>query len=165
MESARALGEALAARGYGLVYGGGSVGLMGAVADGVLAGNGTVLGVIPGFLETPELAHRGLTTLEVVPDMTARKRRMIEEAGAFVILPGGTGTLEELLEVLSWRQLALHRKPVILLNVKGYWNPLRELLAHVQTQGFTTPTQRELLGCAADLDELFRLLESEPTRP
>lgn len=164
LETAHTLGQAIAARGYGMVYGGGSVGLMGAVADGVMAGGGEVLGVIPTFLETAEVAHRGLTSLEVVPDMPARKRRMIEEAGGYVALPGGTGTLEELFEVLSWRQLRLHTKPVVLLNVEGYWDPLLQLIEHVEREAFTSASERDLLQVAGSLDELFALLEAGPPR-
>jgi len=159
LAAARELGAELANRGYGLVYGGGSVGLMGAVADAVMAAEGDALGVIPTFLETPELAHRGLTRLEVVPDMPARKRRMIEEAGAFVILPGGTGTLEELFEVLSWRQLDLHQKPVIALDVAGYWQPLLALADQICSEGFTSPPERDLLEVATSVADVFRIIE------
>ncbi|MBL4846019.1 MAG: TIGR00730 family Rossman fold protein [Planctomycetes bacterium] len=159
LDAARQLGAEMANRGYGLVYGGGGIGLMGEVANAVMAGGGDVLGVIPDFLETDEVAHHGLTHLEVVSDMPARKRRMIEEAGAFVALPGGTGTLEELFEVLSWRQLDLHAKPIVALDVGGFWQPLVSLLDHVCSEGFTSPPQRELLQVASDVDELFRFLE------
>lgn len=159
LAAARELGSEMANRGYGLVYGGGSVGLMGEVADAVMEAEGDVLGVIPDFLETPELAHRGLTRLEVVVDMPARKRRMIEEAGAFVALPGGTGTLEELFEVLSWRQLDLHHKPVIALDIAGYWAPLVTLMDRVCGEGFTSPPQRDLLQIASSVEDVFRIIE------
>ncbi|MGE0709916.1 MAG: TIGR00730 family Rossman fold protein [Planctomycetota bacterium] len=164
-EVARELGGALVQRGWGLVYGGGSVGLMGAVADAVLANGGAAYGVIPSFLSRPELAHPSLTRLEVVTDMPARKRRMIEQAGAFVALPGGTGTLEEIFEVLSWRQLELHHKPVGLLDVDGFWGPLVATLDHLCTQGFIAPEQRELLFVATEVDELLDgLVERVPRR-
>src|SRR6516165_7688223 len=121
---ARALGRELAGRGLGLVYGGASVGLMGAVADGALSGGGEVVGVIPGALEAKELAHRGLSCLEVVASMHERKARMAELADGFIALPGGMGTLEEMAEILTWAQLGLHRKACALLDVDGYWEPL-----------------------------------------
>lgn len=160
LAAAAELGAELANRGYGLVYGGGGVGLMGAVADAVMAAEGDVLGVIPSFLEARELAHHGLTHLEVVPDMPARKRRMIEEAGAFVILPGGIGTLEELFEVYSWRQLGLHQKPIIVLDAAGYWQPLLALADQVCSQGFMSPPDRDLLQVASCVADVFRILES-----
>jgi uncharacterized protein (TIGR00730 family) len=156
--AAHELGAALVSRGLGLVYGGGSVGLMGAVADSVLADGGEVIGVIPTFLSRPELAHPALTRMEVVEDMPTRKRRMIVQAGAFIALPGGTGTLEELFEVLSWRQLEQIRKPVGVLDVNGFYGPLLAALDHVCAQGFVTPEQRELLVAASEVDELLDLL-------
>ncbi|MFD1470486.1 TIGR00730 family Rossman fold protein [Hymenobacter caeli] len=121
---ARALGAALAAQGLTLVYGGGRVGLMGTIADAVLAAGGKVVGVIPGFLDAKELAHKGCTELHVVRTMHERKLMMADRADAFIAMPGGYGTLEELFEVLTWGQLGLHQKPVGLLNVAGYYDHL-----------------------------------------
>ncbi len=129
-DAARALGRELATRGLGLVYGGGSVGLMGVLADTVLAEGGEVIGVIPGPLATRELAHTGLTELRVVGSMHERKATMARLSDGFVALPGGLGTLEETLEVLTWTQLGIHRKPVGVLNVEGYWDGLERMLGH-----------------------------------
>src|ERR1022692_498454 len=121
---AKALGAALGPAGLGLVYGGASVGLMGAVADAALAGGAEVIGVLPEVLSGSEIAHSGLTRLEVVATMHARKARMVKLADAFLILPGGYGTLDELMEIVTWKQLRLHAKPCILINTAGYWDGL-----------------------------------------
>src|ERR1700722_225026 len=128
LAEARALGTAIAAAGLGLVYGGAKAGLMGAVADAALAGGAEVIGVLPDVLSGKEIAHTGLTRLELVSTMHERKSRMAELADAFLILPGGFGTLEELLEVVTWAQLKLHSKPVIAINTAGYWNGLLAFL-------------------------------------
>lgn len=158
-EAARGMGAALAERGLELVYGGGRVGLMGSLADAVLARGGRAIGVIPKALAHKEVAHDGLTRLEVVDSMHARKARMAELSDAFVALPGGFGTLEELFEVLSWRQLDLHRKPVVLYDVAGYWQPLLAVIDHLCAEGFTSPAQRDLLRVARTLDEVFEQVE------
>ena len=134
--AARELGAELAGRGLGLVYGGGRVGLMGAVADAALAAGGEAVGVIPQELVDRELAHGGLTELRVVGSLHERKALMAELADAFVALPGGFGTLDELLEQLTWSQLGLHAKPVGLLDVAEYWRPLIELARHATDEGF-----------------------------
>lgn len=156
LQAARALGTALAARGLGLVYGGGRVGLMGAVADAVLAGGGEVIGVIPQALLEREVGHHGLTELHVVQTMHERKQRMAERADAFVTLPGGIGTLEELFEVWSWRYLGYHDKPVALLNVEGYYDALLGFMAHARDSGYVSDAQHAAL--IVD-DEVERLLE------
>jgi uncharacterized protein (TIGR00730 family) len=145
VEAARATARALAARGLGLVYGGGSVGLMGVLADAALAEGVEVVGVIPGALEARELGHAGVTRLEVVPSMHARKARMAELADAFLALPGGLGTLEELSEVLTWAILGIHAKPVGLLDVEGYYRPLVAFLDHAGAEGFVAPEHRRFL--------------------
>ena len=132
---ARAFGSWLAGRGIGVVYGGGNVGLMGALADGAIEGGGEVIGVIPEKLMGLELAHTGITRLEVVEGMHPRKLRMAELADGFVAMPGGYGTLEELFEVVTWAQLEYHHKPVGLLNIGGFWDPLVKLLDHLVEQG------------------------------
>ncbi len=134
--AARQLGDELVRRGHGLVYGGGSVGLMGVLADRVLAGGGEVIGVIPRPLATKELAHAHLTELRVVDTMHERKATMASLADAFVALPGGLGTLEETLEILTWSQLGIHDKPVGVLNVAGFYDPLIKLLANGLREGF-----------------------------
>jgi uncharacterized protein (TIGR00730 family) len=143
--AARGLGELLAARGIGLVYGGGNVGLMGVLADAVLDAGGQAVGVIPQQLVDREIAHTGLTELHVVDNLHQRKARMAELADAFLTLPGGVGTMEELFEVWSWGKLGLHSKPCGLLNVDGYFDSLRALTDQMVTQGFLEPEYREML--------------------
>ena len=144
-DAARALATALLDRGLGLVYGGGSVGMMGTLADAVLAGGGEVIGVLPRGLARKERAHDGLTELHLVGSMHERKARMASLADGFVALPGGLGTLEEILEVLTWAQLGIHRKPVGLVDVEGYWTGLLALLRHAVGEGFVRPEYSALL--------------------
>ena len=153
--AARALGVELVKRGLGLVYGGGSVGLMGVLADAVLGGGGEVIGVIPGPLATPELAHTGLDELRVVGSMHERKATLAALADGFVALPGGLGTFEETLEVLTWAQLGIHTKPVGVLDVEGYWEGLRRLLAHAVDERFVRPEYAALLLWGATPAELL----------
>lgn len=160
LAAARALGAALAARGIGLVYGGASVGLMGALADAALAGGGEVIGVLPRALEAKEVGHHGLTRLEVVSSMHERKARMAELSDAFVALPGGMGTLEELTETLTWGQLGLHRKPCGLLDVAGYWRPLVALLDHAVRERFLKPEHRAMILVARDPAEILEALSA-----
>lgn len=143
--AARSLARGLHAAGLGLVYGGAHVGLMGALADEVLAAGGTVTGVIPRALEEREIAHRGLTELHVVETMHERKALMADLSDGFVALPGGMGTLEELFEVLTWGQLGLHRKPTGLLDVGGYFEPLIAFLDRMVGEGFLRPEHRALV--------------------
>jgi len=134
--TAQAFGKIMAENGVKLVYGGGSKGLMGAVAAGVLENGGKVLGVIPEFLKARELAMKGATELVVTRNMHERKQIMFERADAFVALPGGIGTLEELVEQLTWSQLGRHKKPILFANINGFWDPLCELLDHMKNNGF-----------------------------
>ena len=150
LDAARAMGRTLAKRGMGLVYGGGSVGLMGAVADAALGAGGEVIGVIPRALQLRELAHAGLTTLHVVGSMHERKARMAELAHGFVALPGGMGTLEELAEILTWAQLGLHARPTGLLDVAGYYRPLISFFDRAVAEGFLRPEHRALLVVAEE---------------
>ncbi len=143
-EAAR-FGRVLAARRIGLVYGGGTVGLMGAIADAALAAHAEVIGVIPEHLVDKELAHRGVSELRVVHSMHERKRVMADLSDAFVALPGGYGTLEEFCEVLTWSQLGLHAKPCGLLNVAAYYDPLLRLFDHAVAEGFVRPESRALV--------------------
>jgi len=144
-EQARALAHELVSRGIGLVFGGGSVGLMGVLADEALAAGGALTGVIPHGLAARELAHRGVADMRVVPTMHARKALMAELADGFVALPGGIGTLEELFEIVTWSQLGIHRKPVGVLNVAGYYDPLVALLDHAVDGGFVPAASRGLV--------------------
>ncbi|MDP6345771.1 MAG: TIGR00730 family Rossman fold protein [Alphaproteobacteria bacterium] len=159
---AEALGAEMARRGIRLVYGGGHVGLMGAIADAVLAGGGEVIGVIPQHLQEWEVEHRELTELHVVDSMHSRKQLMFELADAFVVLPGGIGTLDETFEILSWRQLKLHDKPVVMLDPDGYWRPMRDLLQGVVDGGFAGPEVLDFYSLATDLDGLFETLAAAP---
>ena len=153
LAEARALGSAIAAAGLGLVYGGANVGLMGAVADTALAGGAEVIGVLPAVLEGREIAHTGLTRLELVPTMHERKARMAALADAFLVLPGGYGTLDEMLEAVTWAQLGLHANPVILINTAGYWDGLLAFLDPTVSAGFLKQKNRELLRVAANAEE------------
>src|ERR1700678_1005001 len=158
LAEARALGAAIAAAGLGLVYGGASTGLMGAVADAALAGGAEVIGVLPDVLAGNEIAHAGLTRLELVSTMHERKARMAELADAFLVLPGGYGTLEELLEVVTWAQLRLHAKPCILINTSAYWDGLLAFLDTAVAAGFLKPKNRALLvvvNSAADAVQML----------
>jgi uncharacterized protein (TIGR00730 family) len=156
LAEARALGTAIASAGLGLVYGGASVGLMGAVADAALAGDAEVIGVLPDVLAGREIAHVSLTRLELVSTMHERKARMAELADAFLILPGGYGTLEELLEIVTWAQLKLHIKPCILINAAGYWDGLLAFLDTAVAAGFLKPKNRELLRVALNAEEAVK---------
>jgi uncharacterized protein (TIGR00730 family) len=163
-DAARRFGTALAGRGLELVYGGGHVGLMGIVADAVLAAGGRVEGVIPRALVEKELAHQGLTRLHVVETMHQRKALMAELADAFAALPGGFGTGDELFEVLTWSQLGLHAKPVGLLNTAGYFDPLLAWIDHTVTERFLRPEYRERLRVATEPEPfLGMLLDPRPT--
>ena len=144
-EAARRIGSALARSGLGLVYGGGRVGLMGTVADAVLAEGGRVIGVIPDPLATTEVAHYGLTELYIVPGMHERKALMAQKSAGFLTLPGGVGTFEEFFEIWSWAALGLHHKPIGLLNVEGYFDPLLALIDHAAAERFLRPEYLELL--------------------
>ncbi|MFL5338765.1 MAG: TIGR00730 family Rossman fold protein [Gemmataceae bacterium] len=157
-EAAARLGSALVARGLGLVYGGGNVGLMGVLADAVLAAGGEVIGVIPGGLAEKELAHAGLTELHVVESMHARKALMAQRADAFIALPGGYGTADEFFEILTWRQLGLHGKPIGLLNVASFFDPLLAWADLMVREGFVKPHNRRLLQVSDEVEELLRLL-------
>ncbi len=163
-EAARALGALLAERGIELVYGGGRVGLMGAIADAVLAAGGHVIGVIPRALMIRELGHVGIQDLRVVADMHERKMTMAELADAFVALPGGWGTLEELTEMLTWLQLGIHAKPVGLLNVGGYYDAFLAFAAQMVDERFVRPEQRDLLIVDVDPRSLLDRL-SAPAAP
>lgn len=166
--AAEAVGALIGRRGWRLVYGGGRAGLMGRVADAALAAGATVVGVIPSSLMERELGHRGLHELHVVQTMHQRKQLMAERADAFLALPGGLGTFEELFEVWTWRQLGYHDKPLGLLDVDGYYDALVGFLAHTERQGFVSPAQRALLQVDTDVDRLLdRLgqLAREATEP
>ncbi len=160
LAEARALGKAVAQAGMGVVYGGANVGLMGAMADAALAAGAEVIGVLPEVLAGREIAHTGLTRLESVATMHQRKARMVALADAFLILPGGYGTLDEMLEIVTWSQLRLHAKPCILINTLGYWDGLLAFLDSTVTAGFLKPENRALLLVASNAEEAMgRVME------
>lgn len=159
-DAARHFGRLLAERGIRLIYGGGNIGLMGILADAALAAGGTVIGVIPQALAEKEVAHRGLSELITVDNMHERKLRMANLADAFVALPGGIGTLEELFEVYTWQQLGFHAKPIGLLDVAGYYRPLLEFLEQMVGNGFLRPEHHQLLRASAEPEQLLTILSS-----
>lgn len=150
--SAERLGRELARNGMTIIYGGGAVGLMGCLADNALSEGGEVIGVLPRFMEKVEWGHKGLTELRIVRNMHERNRIMIEEADAFVALPGGCGTLEELFEVITWKRLGLHTKPIIMANIRGFYDPCIELLERCITERFMGE-QHQLMWTVVDSAE------------
>jgi len=160
LDAAKEMGQTLAQRGLTLVYGAGSTGMMGALADGVLDAGGDVWGVIPKLFDTPQLAHKRLGRYEVVEDLHVRKARMAELADAFIALPGGFGTFEELFEIITWAQIGLHRKPIGLLNTHGYYDSLLALVAHADAEGFIYSEHRQLFTCATEPADLLNALNN-----
>lgn len=163
--TAQAMGEALDRRGLGLVYGGGNVGLMGTVADAVLAAGGQAIGVIPEFLVAKEIAHTGLSKLHIVGSMHDRKALMADLSDGFIALPGGYGTLEEFCEVLTWAQLGLHQKPNGLLNIEGYYDPLLQLFDRAVQEAFLKPQLRQLVLQATEPDQLLDQMADYTPQP
>ncbi len=159
-QAARELGSALAKNGLGLVYGGASIGLMGAVADGVVDGGAQAVGVIPTFMLKHEIAHEGLTRLHLTDTMHTRKTVMAEYANAFITLPGGLGTLEEIMEIATWRQLYQHEKPMIILNINGFYDSLIEHLKFTTDQGFMKAEDLERLVVCNSIAEAIELLQT-----
>lgn len=160
LRAARQMGQALARRGLRLVYGAGCTGMMGALADGALEAGGEVMGVIPQMFATPQLMHTGLTRLEIVDSMHTRKARLAKLADAFIALPGGFGTFEELFEMLTWAQIGLHRKPIGVLNTMNYFDPLLALVEHIRSEGFMYAEHGSLLNCADKPEALLDMLAS-----
>jgi len=158
LDAAREMGRAIAKRGLSIVYGAGSTGLMGSMADGALEAGGVVIGVIPKMFNTPVLAHQKLTRMEVVDTIHIRKARLAELGDAFIALPGGFGTFEELFEILTWSQIGLHTKPVGLLNTNHYYNPLLSLVEHARIEGFIYEEHRALLTSHEEPEKLLDLL-------
>lgn len=160
IEQAALLGKTIARRKYGIVYGGGNVGLMGAVADGALSESGEVIGVIPEFLKQKELAHLRITRCHVVNTMHERKAMMNDLSDAIIALPGGYGTLEELFEMLTWAQLAIHKKPIGLLNIDGYYDPLVAMSEKMIEKGFLKEEYRNLMIVESDIETLLNKMEA-----
>jgi uncharacterized protein (TIGR00730 family) len=161
-EEIRLFGREIAKRGIALIYGGSSRGLMGALADEVLAGNGRVIGVVPKALESREAAHRGLTELKVVASMHEREQAMFDLADAFVAFPGGFGTMEEIIEMLTWKQLGIHGKPVVIANLGGYFDPLLSQFDRAIASGYVRPEDRILFAVAENTKAILTLLEGAP---
>jgi uncharacterized protein (TIGR00730 family) len=165
-EAARAIGTVLGSNGIRTVYGGGKVGLMGIVADAALAAGGEVVGIIPQHIQSNEVAHLGLTELHVVESMHVRKRMMVDRSDAFVVLPGGFGTLDETFEIITWKQLGLHDSYVVLVNVAGYFDPLLAFVRHALSEGFLTPRHLDLFEVVDRVEDVLPALDRlpEPTR-
>jgi uncharacterized protein (TIGR00730 family) len=156
----RTLGAGLARMGIRLVYGGGRIGIMGVVADAVLTGGGTVLGVIPRFLTAMEVAHAGATEMVVTESMHVRKTRLYEESDAFLVMPGGLGTFDEAFEVITWKQLGLHDKPILIANIDGWAEPLLGLIEHAIERGFAAPKSRMLYEVIVNAEAVLDRLET-----
>ncbi len=165
LDTARLMGQTLAERGLRLVYGAGCTGVMGALADAVLQAGGEVTGVIPVMFNTPQLVHKSLTLLEIVTDLSTRKARLAELSDAFVALPGGYGTLDELFEILTEAQIGLHQKPIGLLNSFGYFDALLSWIDHARTEGFIYAEHRDLFTWADDPQALLEALEAHLPPP
>ena len=159
IDQASELGQRLARRGYDLVYGGGRTGMMGAFADGAISAGGEVTGIIPQFLEDREISHTDVSQLVITNSMHERKARMYQGASAFVILPGGLGTLDEMMEVMTWKQLGLLKAPVFALNINGYWQPLLAMLEHAGQQGFVHNRGIIDFHIGSDPDQLVDLID------
>jgi len=163
LEAAFAFGRLIGEAGIRLVYGGGRVGLMGRVADGTLAGGGQVTGIIPHHLHRREVAHDGVSDLLVVGSMHERKQRMAELSDAFAVLPGGYGTIDEMFEILTWRQLGLHDKPIVLVDLDAYWQPLERMVDQFAAAGFISPTNRALYQRVARIEDVLPALAAAPS--
>jgi uncharacterized protein (TIGR00730 family) len=161
-DAARRLGRALANEGVSLIYGGGRIGLMGQLAEATLDAGGTVVGIIPRHLRTTEVAFERVSELVVVDDMHTRKRAMFDRSDAFCILPGGIGTLDETFEILTWKQLRLHHKPVILVNVAGYWSPWIDLIDHMVAEGFSGAATTSLYTVITDVESVLATARAAP---
>jgi len=161
-DAALRLGRIMAKAGIRLVFGGGRIGMMGRIADAVMEGGGEVVGIIPQFLEQVEVGHSGVTRLIVTDNMHERKQKMAEMSDAFLIMPGGLGTLEETFEILTWKQLGLHQKPVVIADIDGYWRHLTDLIDHMIDESYARPENRELYQVIDSIDELLPALAAMP---
>lgn len=161
-DAALRLGRVMAKAGIRLVYGGGRIGMMGRIADAVMEGGGEVIGIIPQFLEQVEVGHSGVTRLIVTDNMHERKQKMAEMSDAFLIMPGGLGTLEETFEILTWKQLGLHQKPVVIADIGGYWRHLTELIDYMIDENYARPENRALFQVIDSVDELLPALSAMP---
>ena len=162
-EAATKLGGLIAAEKWRVVYGGGRVGLMGLVADSTLTAGGEVIGIIPSHIEEREVQHNELTELHVVDTMHVRKQMMVDKSQAFVILAGGLGTLDELFELLTWKQLGLHDKPIVIVNINGYWTKLLEAVGHIADEGFMRQEDLNMFIVVDDVSEVPQALKEAPS--
>jgi len=162
-EAARRLGTMLAENGIRLVFGGGHIGLMGVTADAAIAAGGEVVGIIPDFLQDLELGHNGCSELIVTDSMHSRKQKMAELADGFAILPGGLGTLDEAFEIITWKQLRLHDKPIVAVNVDGYWTPLRAMVDQLTEHRYMRPEQQNLFRLVESVDDVLPALRAMPS--
>ena len=158
LEQAKELGKILAQKGYGIVYGGSKIGLMGALADSAISHNGRVIGIMPEHLQKNEIAHLNLTEIHIVDSMHTRKAKMVDLADAFIALPGGCGTLDEYFEVFTWAQIGLHQKPVILFNINGYYDAIIQHFEKMFEEGFIREHQRYILKVATSVEDIENLL-------
>ncbi len=156
--AATALGKALAEHRIGLVFGGGNVGLMGSIANAVMQNGGSVRGIIPRFLEEKEVAHYGITELHVVETMHERKMKLVEWGDAFIVLPGGFGTLDELMEIITWRHLGHHDKPILLFNINGFWNPLTDFFDNLASQHMVKADHHKLYTICNSIEDILAAL-------
>lgn len=161
-EAAVRFGSIMADSGIRLVFGGGRVGLMGLIADSVLAGGGEVVGIIPRFLDQVEIGHNEVTELIVTENMHDRKAKMAQLSDGFVILPGGLGTLDETFEILTWKQLQLHDKPIVIVDLDGYWKPLVDLIDHMVAEDYARPENRDLFRVVAGVEDVLPALQAMP---
>jgi hypothetical protein len=161
-KAAHDMGARMAAEGIRLVYGGGHVGLMGIIADAVMDNGGEAIGIIPEHISSREVQHRGLTELHVVDSMHVRKQMMVDHSDAFLVLPGGIGTLDETCEIMTWRQLGIHDKPIIIANIKDYWTPFLSMIDHVIEQGFMRAGDARILTIVDNLDAVIPALKNAP---
>jgi uncharacterized protein (TIGR00730 family) len=157
--AAKELGEAMAERSIRLIYGGARIGMMGEVADAVMKNGGAVTGVIPEHLQTSEVGHSGITELKVVESMHVRKKLMFDLSDGFAVLPGGYGTLDEMFEIITWRMLKLHDKPIVVLNIDGYWDRFQALIDHLIDEGFARADSRQYFSVVNSVGRMFDLLE------
>ena len=162
IETATKLGTFFAKEKITLVYGGARIGLMGLIADAVMGSGGTVVGIIPEHLEQYEVGHTGVSKLHIVENMHVRKKMMFDQSDAFVVLPGGFGTLDEFFEMLTWRQLQMHDKPIILCDIDGYWQPLRGLLDHIVDNGYAQPDTRRLVTIVDKPEDVLPAIKAAP---
>lgn len=160
--AATQLGKDIATEGWGVVYGGGRVGLMGLVADSALESGAPVIGIIPEHIQEREVQHNDLTELHVVDTMHVRKQMMVDKSQAFVILAGGLGTLDELFELLTWKQLGLHDKPIVIVNIDGYWSQLLESIKHIAGEGFMREDDLNLFMTVDNVDQVVEALKNAP---